>query len=159
MNTTFINIYAENNNVGINIAWAQRTTFIGGMAVANTTDITDTGLDTTYIWFNKDYALFNQMVNMDFYDKSNASRIAGRFRNNTSFAHVGWQLVDIELLNPSDTSDALRIKNAWSGSSISVMQGITEVMNVGPDGITNVPKLNVWGTDVEDLIIALSVAL
>ena len=159
VNTTFINIYAENNNVGINIAWAQRTTFIGGMAVANTTDITDTGLDTTYIWFNKDYALFNQMVNMDFYDKSNASRIAGRFRNNTSFAHVGWQLVDIELLNPSDTSDALRIKNAWSGSSISVMQGITEVMNVGPDGITNVPKLNVWGTDVEDLIIALSVAL
>lgn len=42
VNTTFYDVYIEGNTTGINITSAQRTTFIGGMIVANTTNVTDT---------------------------------------------------------------------------------------------------------------------
>ena len=80
--------------------------------MANTTDVTDTGLDTSYLNTNVNYQLYNQMANMVLVDKSNASRNATYIKNNTSFAHVGSQLAKIELLNGTDTSDALQITNA-----------------------------------------------
>lgn len=146
INTTFYDVYIENNATWVNIANAQRTTFIGWMIVANTTDITDTWLDTSYLNTNVNYQLYNQMANMVFLDKSNANRMAGSFKNNTIYAHTWSKLVWIELLNGSDTSKALEIKNAWTWKSISVMQWASEVMSVEPNGKTNVSSIKIWSS-------------
>ncbi len=134
INTVFINPYLENNNVWVNISSSQRTMFIWGMIVANTTNVTDTGLDTAFLNTNVNYVLYQQMVNMEFYDKSNASRIAWRFRNNTSFAHNSSNLIEMELLNGSDTSNILQLKNAWSGKYITALSGSTELFSVDTSG-------------------------
>lgn len=118
VNTTFYDVYIEGNTTGINITSAQRTTFIGGMIVANTTNVTDTWIDTAYLNTNVNYVLYNQLANVVARDLSNASRKAIDIYNNTSFAHTGGQLVKAELLNATDTSNVLEIANAWSGSSL-----------------------------------------
>lgn len=112
INTTFYDIYVEGNTTGINIASAQRTTFIGGMIVANTTNVTDTGLDTAYLNTNVNYALYNQLANVVARDLSNASRKAIDVYNNTSFAHTGGSLARIAMQNATDTSDVVLIENA-----------------------------------------------
>jgi parallel beta-helix repeat protein len=56
-------------------------------------------------------------------DNRNGSASAGLFKNNTTYAHAGTQLVDIQMLNATDTSKALRIKNAGTGNSLSIEDG------------------------------------
>lgn len=120
INTTFYDIYVEGNTTGINIASAQRTTFIGGMIVANTTNVTDTGLDTAYLNTNVNYALYNQLANVVARDLSNASRKAIDVYNNTSFAHTGGSLARIAMQNATDTSDVVLIENAWNGAMVNL---------------------------------------
>lgn len=147
INTSFYDVYIEGNTTGVNIASAQRTTFFGWMIVANTTNVTDTWLSTQFIGTNVNYVLKNEMVNLGVIDNSNASAIASYIKNNTTYAHVWGKLASIELLNGSDTSKALEIKNAWSWNSLSVMQGASEVMSVSPAGkITLDATITAWGT-------------
>jgi hypothetical protein len=74
------------------------------------------------------------MVNMEFLDKSNASRNAGTFKNNTTYAHTGSALVEAELLNGTDTSILNRWKNAGSGKYVSALNGATEYFSVNSSG-------------------------
>lgn len=130
INTSFYDVYIEGNTTGVNITSAQRTTFIGGMIVANTTNITDTWLDTAYLNTNVNYALYNQLANVVARDLSNANRKAIDVYNNTSFAHTWGSLARFSMQNWTDTSKVVLIENAWSGDSISVMSGSTEMFKV-----------------------------
>ena len=130
INTSFYDVYIEGNTTGVNITSAQRTTFIGGMIVANTANITDTWLDTAYLNTNVNYALYNQLANVVARDLSNASRKAIDVYNNTSFAHTWGSLARFSMQNWTDTSKVVLIENAWSGDSISVMSGSTEMFKV-----------------------------
>lgn len=100
------------------------------MIVANTVNVTDTGLDTAYLNTNVNYALYNQLANVVARDLSNASRKALDVYNNTSFAHTGGSLARIAMQNATDTSKVLLIENAGSGDSLSIMDGSTEEFKV-----------------------------
>ena len=146
INTTFYDVYIEGNTVWVNIANAQRTTFIGGMIVANWTNVTDTGLSTQFLGTNVWYSLRNELVNLSIIDKSNASALATDIKNNNVFAHVGWRLVRVELLNGSDTSTALEVKNAWTWVGLLIDQNGNAVPLHIDNGGTSVPiKITPWG--------------
>lgn len=145
INTSFFDVYIEGNTLGVSITSSQRTTFYGGMIVANTTNITDTGLSTQYIGTNVNYALKNETVNLGIIDKWNASSLAADIKNNTTYAHTGGTLARVELLNGSDTSKVLEVKNAGSGNSLSVMQGASEVASVSSAGkFTTLSTIELW---------------
>ena len=62
INTSFYDVYIEGNTTGVNIASAQRTTFWGGMIVANTTNVTDTGLSTEYKRLCLAFLIFDTII-------------------------------------------------------------------------------------------------
>ena len=128
----FDGCWIEWNNVGVLIDSSVTYNWFKSCTITNnTTNFTNNGKYTSIesqIWPDQ-VTLINPLSVVD---KWNASSVATSIINNTSFAHVSSKLVSYELLNGSDTSKVLEIKNAGSWNSISVMQWASEVMSVSP---------------------------
>ena len=128
---TFENVWIEGNANGVTIdPTVTYNTFIGGTITANSTNLTDNWKQTAF--YNTQVGAV-QKTNINPWtviDNGNASDIAWNIKNNTSFAHVSWALVETELRNASDTSILNRWKNAWSWKFVSALNGATELFSV-----------------------------
>ena len=132
---TFENMWIEGNNVWVTIdSTVTYNTFIGGTITANSTNLTDNWKQTAF--YNTQVASV-QKTNINPWtviDNGNASDIAWNIKNNTSFAHVWWALVETELRNGSDTSILNRWKHAWTWKFVSALNGATELFSVDSSG-------------------------
>lgn len=143
---TFENIWVEGNANGVTIdSTVTYNSFIGGTVTANTTNRTDNGKNT--VWFNTQVGSVALTVLQPFIatDTGNASSTVSTIQNNTSFAHTGGKLVAIELLNWSDSSKVLELKNSWTWKTLSIMQWTSEVASIAPWwDLMTLSTIDVW---------------
>lgn len=87
---------------------------------SNTTNVTDNGKYTLIIG-QVGSNMIVQLPATTITENGNASSVALLIRNNTSFAHVANSLVNYKMVNATDTSDVLRIDNAWNGAMVKLI--------------------------------------
>lgn len=165
---TFVNLYAEGNATGTEVtssgakAVSGGVTFIGGEITANTVNISDTISNYINVYtgsgvtFNTSYvpqilkatsgsSAIPLTVTLD---TSAASQNGILVQDATNFAQTGT-LLQVKILNGSDTAPGISVQNAGTGNSLQVTNSgggvLTEITSLGRIGI-NSSTPNSWLT-------------
>lgn len=125
INTTFVNPYVEGNAIGYSFtATTQRTNFVGGLFLTNTT-YTDSSSAVNFQNVGKEGVNVNQLAastSIQDTTGNDATTNSLSLRYNTNFAKTG-NGIDINFLNSTDSGSPLRIINPGTGASIQVDSG------------------------------------
>jgi hypothetical protein len=137
INTYFYGAYLEANQTSTILHNAVRTSFFGTQECCHiSTDIQQNG-DTYTLFQNYDDNFgipFNNSLPGTSTDPSGNS-LSWTFQNNQSFAHVGSSLMLFQLLNGTDTSNVLKLKNAGIGNTLLATDGSNNAqLTVGATG-------------------------
>lgn len=126
----FFSPYVENAGTLVTIATARENAFYGGAFIwgaQTSTGVTDNGTGTGFYGTRVDTAL-NTITTRNSFGSPTTSTDLGStgtsvYQNNNQFAHITNPLIEMKLINGSDTSTVLKLNNNGVGMALDVKGG------------------------------------